>query len=153
MPSLSKSFKFVVHTGVGSTATSVAVGYPLYPFGISGTQIFTSMKEQGAGYYGTTNGLHTLVVATTPSFRGTATVQATLTTDPQEADWFNVSPAEFTYTALSPGYIPGQLIGANPNGTSPGPRNDYSTFNGQFTWLRTRIAIDEGAVLSIKYNY
>jgi hypothetical protein len=50
MPSLSKSFKFVVNTGVGSTATSVAVGYPLYPLGISGTQIFTSMKDQGAGY-------------------------------------------------------------------------------------------------------
>jgi hypothetical protein len=153
MPSLSKSFKFVVNTGVGSTATSVAVGYPLYPFGITGTQDFTSMKEQGAGYYGTTNGLHTLVLATTPSFRGTATIQATLAVDPQDTDWFDVNSAEFTYTSSSTGYIPGLLIGANPTGSSPGPRNDYATFSGQFTWLRTHLAIDEGAVLSIKYNY
>lgn len=149
MPSLSKSFKFSVYNGIGTTATSAAVAYPLYPIGTTGTQHFTSFQEQGAGYYGTTNGLHTLVVNTTPTFVGTATVQATLAVDPQETDWFNVDNAEFVYTTSSPGYIPPNRVGA-----LEGPiRTDHVNFKGQFTWLRAKIDIDSGAVMTISYNY
>jgi hypothetical protein len=151
MPSLSQSFKFIVNSGIGSTATSVAVAYPVYPIDISGTQTFTSFKEQGAGYYGTTNGLHSLTVNTTPSFLGTATVQATLTTEPTESDWFEVNDAKFTYTTTSTGYMPSILMGANPEG--PNPRTDYVNITGQFTWLRTVVEIDAGAIMSVKYNY
>jgi len=149
MPSLSKSFKFSVYNGIGTTATSVAVAYPLYPIGTTGTQNFTSSPEQGAGYYGTTNGLHTLVVNTTPTFVGTATVQATLAVDPQETDWFNVADAEFVYTVDSPGYIEPNRVGAIQGPT----RTEHVNFNGQFTWLRAKIAIDSGAIITISYNY
>lgn len=149
MPSLSKSFKFTVYTGIGTTATSVAVAYPLYPIGTSGTQTFVSAKEQGAGYYGTTNGLHTLTITTSPSFLGTATIEATLSVDPNEEDWFNVSDAEFVYTTESDGYVPTIRLGA----IEMPPRSEYINFTGQFTWLRTRIAIDSGAVHAVNYNY
>ena len=149
MPSLSKSFKFTVYTGIGATATSVAVAYPLYPVGTSGTQTFVSVKEQGAGYYGTTNGLHTLTVTTSPSFVGTATVQATLAVDPTETDWFDITDAEFVYTTSSPGYVAPSRTGA----IEMPPRSDYITFNGQFTWLRTTVEIDSGAIQAISYNY
>jgi hypothetical protein len=151
MPSLSKSFKFTVYTGIGTTGTSVAVAYPLYPIGISGTQNFVSATDHGAGYYGTSNGLHSLTVNTTPSFRGTATVQATLAVNPTEIDWFNVDSAKFTYTTTSTGYVPALLMGSSPEGESP--RVEYVNFTGQFSWLRTLIDIDEGAVMSIKYNF
>jgi hypothetical protein len=151
MPSLSQSFKFIVNSGIGTTATSVAVAYPVYPIEISGTQTFTSFKEKGAGYYGTTNGLHSLTVNTTPSFLGTATVQATLTTDPTETDWFDVVNAQFVYTTTSTGFMPAILMGANPEG--PNPRTDYVNITGQFTWLRTVVETDAGAVMSVKYNY
>ena len=149
MPSLSKSFKFTVYNGIGTTATSSAVAYPLYPIGTTGTQHFTSSPEQGAGYYGTTSGLHTLTVNTTPTFVGTATVQATLAVDPVEADWFNVNEAQFVYTTQSPGYIPPNRVGAISGPT----RTDYANFKGQFTWLRAKIDINSGAVITISYNY
>ena len=149
MPSLSKSFKFTVYNGIGTTATSSAVAYPLYPIGTTGTQEFVSAPEQGAGYYGTTGGLHTLTVNTTPTFVGTATVQATLAVDPQESDWFDVSGAEFTYTTESEGYIEPSRVGAISGPT----RTAYTNFKGQFTWLRTNIQIDSGAVITISYNY
>lgn len=149
MPSLSKSFKFTVYNGIGTTATSSAVAYPLYPIGTTGTQHFTSFPDTAAGYYGTRNGLHTLIVNTTPTFVGTATVQATLAVSPSENDWFDVDNAEFTYTTTSTGYIPPNRVGAISGPT----RTEHVNFKGQFTWLRTKIAIDSGAVITISYNY
>jgi hypothetical protein len=149
MPSLSKSFKFTVYNGIGNTATSVAVAYPLYPIGTTGTQVFTSIPEQGAGYYGTTSGLHTLAVNTTPTFVGTATIQATLAVDPGETDWFNVNDAEFVYTTSSPGYIEPIRVGAIEGAV----RTEHVIFTGQFAWLRTKIQIDSGAIITVSYNY
>ncbi len=149
MPSLSKSFKFTVYNGIGTTATSAAVAYPLYPIGTTGTQVFTSAPEAGAGYYGTTSGLHTLTVNTTPTFVGTATVQASLAVNPQETDWFDVSGVEFIYTTASPGYIEPSRVGAISGPT----RTEYANFKGQFAWLRANIQVDSGAVITISYNY
>jgi hypothetical protein len=140
-----------VYTGLGTTGTSVAVAYPLYPIGVTGTQNFVSAPNQAAGYYGTSNGLHSLTVNTTPSFRGTATVQATLAVNPSDGDWFDVVDSQFTYTSTSNGYVPALLMGSNPEGESP--RIDYVNFTGQFAWLRAIIDIDEGAVMSIRYNF
>lgn len=152
MPSLSKSFKFTVYTGIGTTATSVECAYPLYPIGTTGPQSFVSLKEQGAGYYGTTNGLHTLTMTSTKTFVGTATVQATLATDPVEADWFDVDSATFTYTTDAEDYIPTNNLGANPYIANI-PRVDYANFTGQFTWLRVNVINESGAILKISYNY
>lgn len=152
MPSLSKSFKFVVETGITSTGTSAAVAYPIwYSVQTTNTQYTTSLPSEAAGYYGTTNGLHTLTINTTPSFLGTATVQATLATTPVEADWFDVVDGTFVYTTTSTGYVPSLLMDMNP--ASPDVRTDYLTFTGQFTWLRARVEVDQGAVLGINYNY
>jgi hypothetical protein len=149
MSSLSKSFKFEVYTGIGSTATSVAVAYPLYPIGTTGTRSFTSFNEQGAGYYGTTSGLHTLTVNATPSFVGTATVQATLAISPNENDWFNIDNVAFIYTTTSTDYI-----APNRAGAIEGPvRTAYSNFSGQFTWLRANILINSGAVTRVSFNH
>jgi hypothetical protein len=152
MPSLSKSFRFTVYTGLGTTATSVEIAYPMYPMTTSGTQEFVSFKEQGAGYYGTTNGLHSLTVTTTPTFVGTATVQATLATDPIEADWFDITDVAFEYLITDPDYIAPAHTGANPY-IGQHLRTDYVNFTGQFTWLRTNVLIDSGAVMKVSYNY
>jgi hypothetical protein len=152
MPSLSKNLKFTVYTGLGTTATSVECAYPLYPIGTTGTQEFTSFKDQGAGYYGTTNGLHVLTITNTPTFVGTATIQATLATDPTEDDWFDVEGAEFVYTVNSPGYIAPSNTGANPN-IGQNLRSAYVSFTGQFTWIRSHVLINSGAIIKLSYNY
>lgn len=152
MPSISKSFKFIVETGVTSTGTSAAVAYPIWYSVLStATQYATSMPTEGAGYYGTTNGLHSLVISTTPSFLGTATLQATLATTPVEGDWFNIVDGKFEYTTTSSGYVPSLLLDMNPQ--QPDIRTDSLNFTGQFTWLRAKVEIDQGAVTSINYNY
>ena len=152
MPSLSKNFKFIVETGVTSTGTSVAVAYPIwYSVQTTSTQVSISFPEHGAGYYGTTNGLHSLTVKTSANFLGTATIQATVATEPVEADWFNIVDGKFLYTATSTGYIPSSLMDINPG--DPDIRTDYLNFTGQFTWLRAQVDVDQGAVTGINYNY
>ena len=152
MPSLSQSFKFITETGVTSTGTSAAVAYPIwYSVQTTTTQYTTSMPTEGAGYYGTTNGLHSLTVNTTPNFLGTATIQATLANSPVEADWFDVVDGKFEYTTTSTGYVASLLMDLNPS--TPDIRTDYLNFTGQFTWLRARVEVDQGAVTSINYNY
>jgi hypothetical protein len=149
MPSLSKSFKFTVYTGLGTTATSVELAYPLYPIGIEGTKEFTSFKDNGAGYYGTTNGLHVATISTTPTFVGTATIQATLAIDPTENDWFNVTDTTFEYTVDHPEYIAPVNTGARAQNL----RTDYASFVGQFTWLRAHVLVESGAIIRLSYNY
>jgi len=152
MPSLSKSLKFQVETGLTSTGTSVAVAYPIwYSVQTTTTQYVTSFPDQGAGYYGTTNGLHSLTVNTSPNFLGTATIQASLATAPTESDWFDVVDGKFEYTTTSTGYIPSLIIDLNP--ATPDTRTRYLNFTGQFTWIRSQVQVDQGALTSIKYNY
>lgn len=152
MPSLSKNLKFTVYTGLGTTATSVELAYPLYPLGTTGTKEFISFKDQAAGYYGTTNGLHVATISTTQTFVGTATIQATLAVDPVETDWFDVENSTFEYTVDHPDYIAPLQTGANPY-KGQTLRNDYISFNGQFTWLRAKVLIDSGAIIKLSYNY
>lgn len=152
MPSLSKSLKFTVYTGLGTTATSVELAYPLYPLGTTGTQEFTSFQDTAAGYYGTTNGLHVATISTTQTFVGTATIQATLAVDPTENDWFDVENGIFEYTVNDPDYIAPLNTGANPN-KGQTLRTDYVSFTGQFTWLRAHVLIDSGAIIKLSYNY
>lgn len=48
---------------------------------------FTSDNTKGDGYFGYTDGLHTIGV-TTNGFVGTITIQGTLVDNPADSDWF-----------------------------------------------------------------
>lgn len=53
------------------------------------TASFNSDSAYGDGYYGYTDGLHTVSVSTA-SFVGTITIQGSLVETPAESDWFTV---------------------------------------------------------------
>ena len=61
--------------------------------GDSTTQTVTGEKFKGDGYYGRSDGLHT-VQYTVSGFQGTIDIQATLSTTPTDADYFVVSTAQ-----------------------------------------------------------
>jgi len=151
MPALSKAYKFVVSTGLTTTATSVAASYPVYPIGVQGNQTFTSFKEKAAGYYGTTTGQHTVTITNTPNFLGTVQLQGTLSLDPQETDWFNIAGGLFTYNEASPGYNAGSGMGYSVNGQ--GNRTDSLIFTGLFSYTRSIVNCTQGAVMFINFNY
>tara|TARA_E500000178_G_scaffold89293_1_gene88186 strand:+ start:5496 stop:5852 length:357 start_codon:yes stop_codon:yes gene_type:complete len=101
----------------------------------STTQTITGDKFKGDGYYGRSDGLHT-VQYTITGFIGTVSIQATLTVDPSEADWFTVY--EQAYPVV------------NDEGTT---KSNLANFTGNYVWVRAYITYTDGTVNSILLNH
>lgn len=130
MPALSQNLTFTSQ----NTSTSAVV----YPNSGTTMLVYTSNKVKGDGYFGASDGLHTVMYTCSYDFVGTVTMQASLATDPVESDWFNVYGTTSTYTVL------------NSRSTST---IDYYNFTGNFIWVRSQVKINDGSVLSIDYNH
>jgi hypothetical protein len=130
MPALSQSLTFTI-----GTSTTVAV---VYPNTGTTTMVYTSNPAKGDGYFGGSDGFHTVMYTTTPNFVGTVTMQATLATEPLESDWFNVADTNVSYTTYD-----------GRSTTSV----DLSNFTGNFVWVRGHVSIYRGTVSSILYNH
>lgn len=130
MPALSQSLEFVV-----DTTSTVSI---MYPNSTSTVMIYVSDKVKGDGYYGGSDGLHTVTYTCAPTFVGTVTMQASLASTPTDADWFTVPNTDVRYTVFE------------DRSTST---VDYYNFQGNYVWLRGRVAIADGAVEVIHYNH
>jgi len=105
--------------------------YPPYD-GMNTT--FSSSPFKGNGYYGYTDGLHTITYSLS-SFIGIIDFQATLATSPSETDWFDISS-----TSL---------------GDGTNPVNGTYTFNffGNFVWCRAHVTnFTGGQINRVLYN-
>ena len=96
-----------------------------------GVETITGEKTKGAGFYGLGYGLHTVSFQVT-EFTGELKIQATLATDPQEEDWFDIGN---TYSGL--------------NATDV----DIQNFTGNFVWVRVVGTFTSGTVNRILLNY
>jgi hypothetical protein len=134
MPALSQSLLFTPANSVGTTSTVAVV----YPNTATTTQIYLSEKAKGDGYFGNSDGLHTVMYTASSAFVGTVTMQATLATSPAENDWFNVSGTTSTYRVL--------------DDRSASTVDSYN-FTGNFVWVRGYVAIDAGSVFMVQYNH
>jgi hypothetical protein len=105
--------------------------YPPYD-GSSAT--WSSDKFKGNGYYGYTDGLHTVSYKTS-GFVGVLQFQATLSTSPTENDWF---------------IIPNTSVG---DGVTPTNGTFYFNFNGNFVWCRAYVTnFSAGNIDRVLYN-
>lgn len=130
MPALSQSLSFIQN----STGT-VVVDYPNTG---TDTIVYLSDKYKGDGYFGGSDGNHTVMYTANPDFVGTITMQASLASEPTEADWFNVADTTSTYTLM---------MSRNTSTV------DLYNFTGNFVWVRGYIAIEQGTVSSVRYNH
>ena len=103
--------------------------------GDSTTETVTGVKFKGDGYYGRSDGFHTVQYNIT-GFVGTVAIQATLATDPVDADWFTV------YTQTYPV--------VNDEGTTT---SVITNFTGNYVWVRAVITYTDGTVNSISLNH
>lgn len=130
MPALSQSLEFVVNT-----TSTVSI---MYPNSTSTMMVYVSDKVKGDGYYGSSDGLHTVTYTCAPTFVGTVTMQASLATSPADSDWFTVPNTDVRYTVFE------------ERSTST---VDYYNFQGNYVWIRGCVAIQDGAVEVIHYNH
>jgi hypothetical protein len=104
--------------------------------GDSTTETVTGEKFKGDGYYGRSDGFHT-VQYTLEGFVGTIDIQATLAVDPADADWFTI------YTQAYPV--------ANDEGTTG---SFMTNFTGNYVWVRAYVNNwTDGTINSIQLNH
>jgi hypothetical protein len=92
--------------------------------------IVTGEAYKGDGYYGRSDGLHTIQYTYT-SFTGDIVIQGTLASNPAEEDWFEVH----SYTA------------------STETASKIASFTGNYVWIRAQIIYTAGSINSIKLNH
>jgi len=131
MPSLAQSLSFITYTNTASTQV-------VYPNSTDTTIVYHSDPVKGDGYYGASDGLHTVMYTMAMNFIGTVTMQASLASQPTEADWFELSNVSSSYNDMS-----------NLQST----QIDYYNFTGNFVWVRGVVIIEAGTVNSILYNH
>lgn len=88
-----------------------------------------SSVVKGDSYYGYTDGLHTIQVIYN-QFVGRLRIQATLSLDPTEVDWFDIVPDITTGQRFNDaGYI-------QYNSNAPADHSEAYTFRGNYTFIR-----------------
>ena len=93
--------------------------------------LFYSDKNRAAGYYKNGNGIQTILFHT-EGFVGNITIQATLELYPAETDWFDVHTESFA------------LDSSNSSRTA--------TLTGKFVFIRAVYHIEDGEIVSVRYN-
>lgn len=89
----------------------------------------TGTPVRGAGWYGPTYGLHTVVIQV-QNFQGRISIQAALTADPIDSDWFSVLPGNVAYIQ----YPQRNYIVGTPE---TGESSNYGfSFFSNVVWLR-----------------
>jgi hypothetical protein len=122
--------------------------------GDSSVETVTGDAYKGDGYYGRSDGFHTVQVNLN-GFIGQVEIQGTLAIEPGDEDWFTVSlGGTVTSTVDTTGLISSAstavTINYNQNETSVKTYN----FTGNYVWLRAKVSNwTDGTINSIALNH
>jgi hypothetical protein len=106
--------------------------------GDSTQETITGEKFKGDGYYGRSDGLHS-VQYNLIGFIGNVVMQATLAIEPTDSDWFTITNTEHVSTNDS---------SANSNG------GFIYNFTGNYVWVRAFVSNwTDGSISSIYLNH
>jgi hypothetical protein len=144
MPALSQNLIFTINS-----TSSVSANYPNTA---TGSLTYLSNKTKGSGYYGNSNGFHTIQIKVN-NFVGKFEVQASLAADPIEADWFSTELGTTSQTIDTTGLLSFYNVNYVSFFTATSITKAYNVL-GNFVWLRVKISeFSEGSVNSIKINF
>jgi len=119
--------------------------------GDSTIESITGDKFKGDGYYGRSDGLHTLQVDLN-GFLGNIELQGTLAIDPTTEDWFTVRLGSGQTIDTT-----GKLVSASTSKleyTSNETSSKTYNFTGNYVWVRTYVSNwTDGTVNSIRLNH
>ena len=151
MPALSQNLTFTISSGT-STVSTVQLVHP--PF--NATLTYLSTKIKGEGYFGGTNGFHT-VFWKISDFIGTISVQGTLVANPTIDDWVDVELTSTDsvgtiYSMDTTGVLTTVAVVGNSY-TTPSTLAKSFNFIGNFVWVRAKVSgWTQGTVNVISIN-
>jgi hypothetical protein len=102
--------------------------------GDSSTETVLGEKYKGDGYYGRSDGLHTVQI-NVDGVAGTIKMQGTLAVTPTDDDWFDINNTEYS-------------------SETDGKTGSFMyNFTGNFVWVRAHVTYTDGTINSIKLNH
>jgi len=118
-----------------SASSEIILSNQVHP-GDSSIETVTGEKFRGDGYYGRSDGFHTVQINLS-GYIGTIEIQATLAIDPADTDWFTVYSQEY--------------ITVGDEGTSD---SILTNFTGNYVWIRA-LATNwtDGSISNILLNH
>ena len=120
--------------------------------GDSTVETITGEKYKGDGYYGRSDGFHTVQVDLT-GFIGQIRIQGTLAVDPTADDWFTLELGTGSMSIDTTGLITEQNI-TYVEYTESTTNNKSYNFTGNYVWIRAYVSNwTDGTVNSIKLNH
>jgi len=120
--------------------------------GDSANTVITGEKFKGDGYYGRSDGLHTVQVDLA-GFIGKVAMQGTLATNPVEADWFTLVLDSGKQSVDTTGLVATQSI-TSIEYTSVTTNTKNYNFTGNYVWVRAYVSNwTDGTVNSIRLNH
>ena len=120
--------------------------------GDSANTVITGEKFKGDGYYGRSDGLHTVQVDLA-GFIGKVAMQGTLATNPVEADWFTLVLDSDKQSVDTTGLVVNQSI-TSVEYTSVTTNTKSYNFTGNYVWVRAYVGNwTNGTVNSIQLNH
>jgi hypothetical protein len=122
--------------------------------GDSTTSTITSDAYKGDGYYGRSDGFHTVQVNLN-GFIGRIEIQGTLAVDPTDEDWFTVSlGGSVTSTVDTTGLVSSSTTTVVINYTQNETSVKTYNFTGNYVWLRAKVLNwTDGTINSIALNH
>jgi len=125
--------------------------------GDSSSQSVTGEKFRGDGYYGRSDGLHTVQFNLT-NFTGTIKIEATLDTTPEDTDYFDVelsTNSTVSGTVDTTGAVSsGSTVTLSSVSFDSASENFNYNFTGNFVWVRAIVSDwTAGNVDSILLNH
>lgn len=102
-------------------------------------QTLIGSRVRGDGYYGRSDGLHTIQYRIT-GFQGSITIQGSLTELPEDSDWFDLTlenPGEFSIDTT--GLISRTALTTTVEYSSATTVNETYNFTGNLMWIRAVI--------------
>lgn len=93
-------------------------------------------KKPGAGFNRYNNGLHTVIYETS-AFSGTIRIQGTLEMYPAESDWIDINDS---------------IVEAWNDSTIFQTGAVSRNFTGNFLWIRAAYNLQNGTIVSVRYN-
>ena len=117
----------------------------------SGTQTLKSEKVKGDAYFGTTDGLHTVMIDLA-GFIGTIKIQGSLADDPAETDWFDAQLNDGEFQVDASGKVTKIVVESITYALAETSIKVYNT-TGNFVWLRANISDwTAGTITRIEMN-
>lgn len=114
--------------------------------------ILTGDPYKGDGFYGRSDGLHTVQVSLS-GFIGRIEIQGTLAVNPSESDWFTVELGTGVMSVDTTGALSEQNI-TSVEYTQVTTNTKTYNFVGNYVWVRAKVSNwTDGTINSIKLNH